>query len=82
LQSLKEGRFQRLILPVCEFLSQVRREQGRSVDFAVSVTESATMSQVLKLVSEQRVHRVFVVDDKKKPIGVISLTDILEQLAA
>jgi CBS-domain-containing membrane protein len=32
------------------------------------------------MISETNAHRVYLVDDNKKPIGVISLTDIINTM--
>jgi len=42
--------------------------------------ESTTFSQLLKLITSSRIHRVYVVDDNDRPLGVISLSDILPLL--
>jgi len=45
----------------------------------ISVTASDTLATSIQKCLEGRVHRVFIEDDKKKPVGVISLTDIICQ---
>ena len=40
-----------------------------------------TLREVLALLVERRLHRVYVVDAALRPIGVITLTDILRRLA-
>jgi CBS domain-containing protein len=42
------------------------------------VTPKQTVAEVAGLLTRAKVHRVFLVDENKKPIGVISLGDILE----
>jgi CBS domain-containing protein len=46
----------------------------------VSVKSDDTLEDVLKKLSEHRIHRIFVVDDEKKPIGCISLKDLLFEI--
>lgn len=38
------------------------------------------MALVIQLLAESRLHHVFVVDLKRRPVGVISLTDIIQAL--
>jgi len=45
----------------------------------IFVTKTNTMEEVLQQIVSNGVHRVFVVDDNKKPMDVISLRDILVQ---
>ena len=42
------------------------------------VRENATVGNVLNLLAKTGFHRVFVVDEDKKPVGVISFTDIIQ----
>lgn len=39
---------------------------------------TATFADVLKLLAEQKVFRVYVVDDEGRLLGVVRLADILE----
>jgi CBS domain-containing protein len=43
----------------------------------VSVKSSATLGQVIQNLVENRVHRVWLIDDKEKPIGVVTHTDLM-----
>jgi len=42
------------------------------------VRENATVGNVVNLLAKTGFHRVFVVDEDKKPVGVISFTDIIQ----
>jgi len=64
----------RLFVPVREFIKETRPD-GIS---AISVTSRATFSQVLDKLITNHIHRVYVVDGDSKPIGVISLLEILQ----
>jgi len=46
----------------------------------VFVYESETIERAMELLVRHRVHRVFVVDSQQRPIGVISLCDLLRVL--
>jgi CBS domain-containing protein len=49
-------------------------KQNRDV---IAVTMKTKASKAVKMASSKGVHRIFVVNAEKKPIGVISLVDII-----
>jgi len=46
----------------------------------VTVREESTFSEVLGLMTANKVHRLFVVDSAKHPIGIVSMTDVCRWL--
>jgi len=42
------------------------------------VHEDATVAHVVNLLAKTGYHRVFVVDDDMKPVGVVSFADIIK----
>lgn len=48
----------------------------------VSCEDTATVGEVLELMHTRAVHRVWVVDDARRPTGVISLADVLAVVSA
>jgi len=44
---------------------------------AIAVRKEITLRELLALISKKRVHRAYVIDATSKPIGVITLTDII-----
>jgi len=42
--------------------------------------ESSTLEEIIQIVATHRVHRVWVVDNLGRPVGVVSLSDVLRQL--
>ena len=54
------------------------REGARLV---VTCEDTATVAEVLDLMHVRAVHRVWVVDDARRPTGVIALSDILAAIA-
>lgn len=67
-------------LPIMEFLKAVRMQ---SVDIkapTIAVSESKPLVEVVGKLVATKVHRIFVVESSEnyKPIGVISITDILK----
>ncbi|MCC6417851.1 MAG: CBS domain-containing protein [Gemmataceae bacterium] len=47
----------------------------------ISVPPTATVGEVARLMLDARIHRVIVVDEDRRPIGVVSTTDILAAVA-
>ena len=63
---------------IMEYLSAIRqRELVNEVHPSCSVTVSASIGHVIELMHATKYHRVFVVDKEGRPIGVLSVTDIL-----
>lgn len=68
--------FGNLLQPVSEFLGAIRTKQKRASDFLISCLPSATLGEVVNLLSFAGVHRVAVVDEEQKALAVVTLTDI------
>jgi CBS domain-containing protein len=78
LKLITNYRFQALLLPVAEFLTHVRKEEGRVCkNYRVWCLPTTPLKTVIKRLAEDRIHRIYVVDEATlKPQGVVSLTDI------
>jgi CBS domain-containing protein len=48
----------------------------------VTVTPAISIRDVARIMIDAHVHRVIVVDDDQRPIGIVSSTDLLAVLAA
>jgi len=76
--------FWRLHQTVKNFLLKVRKENdetgGDRPRTVVTVKSQDTLETVLKKLSEHKIHRVFIIDDNKKPLGVISLKDVVREI--
>jgi len=72
--------FNDLLQPVSQFLSIVRKKQGRAEDFAVTVTLDTPVYEAVKKLNEEFVHRAYVVDQDFHLLGVFSLTDLMQRL--
>jgi len=76
--------FWRLYQTVHNFLLKIRKENnetsGDRPRTIVTVKPSDTLETVVKKLAEQKVHRIFITDDHKKPVGVISLKDVLQEI--
>jgi len=68
-----------LEMPVLEYLAAVRQRIITSQEKApiCAVQKDATIGRVIGLLEATQFHRLFIVDPKGNPIGVVSVTDIL-----
>ena len=70
--------------PIKNFLEKVRQEnsasQGSRPRHPVTLSETSTLEEAIEAMASHRLHRVFIVDQNKKPIGVISIQDILLEI--
>lgn len=68
---------------VMSYLSAVRQEDPtKEAKYPSShVKESSTLGHAIKLLAKTGYHRVFVVDPELKPVGVVSVTDVVDFLA-
>eukprot|EP00471_Norrisiella_sphaerica_P013224 CAMPEP_0184503394 /NCGR_PEP_ID=MMETSP0113_2-20130426/51868_1 /TAXON_ID=91329 /ORGANISM="Norrisiella sphaerica, Strain BC52" /LENGTH=179 /DNA_ID=CAMNT_0026892887 /DNA_START=620 /DNA_END=1159 /DNA_ORIENTATION=- len=48
---------------------------------ALAMKQGGTFKELLDLVVKNRVHRAYVIDDKCKPVAIITLSDILKHLS-
>jgi CBS domain-containing protein len=69
-----------LALPVMDFLSAVRQTQLHTRAPLVTVGPEATVAQVVRKMTVTGLHRVYVADKDRRPLGVISMGDVLRQL--
>jgi len=76
-----DGRlFWRLYQPAVDFLKKVREAEQDStkVKYVLQfATEDETLGQVIRKLVQSNLHRLFLVDENQKPIGVVSLKDVL-----
>eukprot|EP01133_Synstelium_polycarpum_P018035 gene18035-21529_t len=73
-----QGQYLNLLYqPITEYLSAIKKLTNcpRNV---VTCKKSDTFKDVVQKVAENKIHRIFVVNDENKLLGVISLLDILE----
>jgi len=79
--------FWRFYQTVDNFVLKLRKEfqeKDERPRHVLHATREDTIATVLRMLAEHKVHRVYIVDNKKdkKPIGVVSLKDILGELIA
>jgi len=64
----------RLFQDVRSFLTEKHKQSLNPV----AVNPNSNFSEVLSKMQEFKVHRVFVIDDERKPVGIISMTDVIK----
>jgi len=77
LKYLRSKDFPMLLLPLNQFIPSIRRIQGKPVDYLVSCSVNSRMIDVIHVIHNEKIHRIFAVNEKFQPEFVISLTDIL-----
>jgi len=73
--------FRLLYSPISEFLSDVRHSEVNIKNPSIVCKETDSISSILGKLVENRIHRIFVVDELSKPTKIITLTDIMKALA-
>jgi len=78
-----DGRlFWRLFQTTSSYLDKVKKEavEGSRPKRIQCCKSGKTLEDVINILADHNIHRVFIVDDQKKPIGIVTLKDILHQL--
>jgi len=70
----------KLFMPVSEFVTEIRRVTPKAIFPAISAHETDNLERVLLRFAATRIHRVFVVNAQEKLCGVISQRDLLRTL--
>jgi len=70
--------FDALLEPLEKFL---KRKTEDTITKPVVVTQDNTLRDVLNILTKTQVHRLYVVDDQKRPLGIITLSDLMETFA-
>ncbi len=74
--------FWRLFQPIDSYLPKVKKETpaGQRPRRVQTCRLGDTLGHVIDELATHNIHRVFIVDDNDKPIGVIALKDVLLEL--
>jgi len=73
---VKSPRRSTLLLPIAKFLEEVRKD-GLVEAPVVCCSPDDTLAHAMVSIATTNVHRVYVVDASKKPLRVITLTDVM-----
>ncbi|EAL63883.1 hypothetical protein DDB_G0287037 [Dictyostelium discoideum AX4] len=69
--------FENLYLSVGEFISKVRQQDYKAVNPSISCHMNDSLANIITRMVAANIHRVYIIDEERKPIGVISIHDIL-----
>jgi len=72
LKGITKDNFYKLSVPIHVMFSLVDKLP------AITVSPTTTLNDILGILTSTGVHRLFVIDEQKKPISIITLTDILQ----
>jgi len=70
----------KLLKSTHDFMKEGRQTKGKDAECLVSCTIHATLAEVVHKMNKEMVHRVFIVDQAMKPLGVLSITDLMKEL--
>lgn len=71
-----------LAMPVLDFFAQARQDiTGIDRAATITCTKDQTLTKVIAKLAKTKVHRIFVVDEAKQPLGIISVQDICRLFA-
>lgn len=68
-----------LRLPIVEFINIIRQQDLKERIPVVSVRTTDTLGKAIGKLAATGIHRVFVVDADQKPVGVVSVSDIISR---
>lgn len=74
LRGLRSHQLSSVLLPVLEFL---KSQRAGALSVPITATLSSSLYDVSMLMILHRIHRVWIVDDAQKPIGVVSMSDVI-----
>lgn len=66
-----------LNMPIFEYLCKVRQEKLKTMAPVVVVKPSDTLAKLIGKLHATRLHRVFVVDEHRHPLEVVSVSDLM-----
>ncbi len=59
------------------FLQKIRKIQGKNADYLVECSPTSTLKSVIKALHREKAHRVFIVDSKRRAVGVITQAEAI-----
>jgi len=80
LEGLATGSFDRLFLPITDYLKEFYKDVNEIMTPPIVVKLVDTLESVVLKLAASLKHRVYVIDNSNRPIGVITLIDIMELL--
>jgi len=72
--------FERLYLSTGEFVCHVRQANYRAIHPSICCTFDDTFQKIIMRLAAARIHRMYVVDENRHPVSVLSLHDVLSKI--
>jgi len=72
--------FTHLLRSVRDYLQMTRQEESKPYNFLVSCSPNTSIADAIKMMEKEKVHRIYLIDEMKKPLSVVSFTDILKEI--
>mmetsp|Transcript_2834 Transcript_2834/g.3821 ORF Transcript_2834/g.3821 Transcript_2834/m.3821 type:complete len:642 (-) Transcript_2834:3321-5246(-) len=70
-----------MTMQVGDFVANIKQANIKSSKPAVTTAPvSATLSNIIRLLAETKIHRLFIVDNQRRPVGVASVKDVIGSL--
>ena len=76
---IKSPRRSTLLLPIARFLDEVRKDSAVEAPVVCCLPDD-TLAHAMSSIATTNVHRVYVVDAAKRPLRVITLTDVMRYI--
>jgi CBS domain-containing protein len=80
IKGLTRANMQLLFRPLTDFLSRDRKRGWWQLP--ICATLDTTLEYLLLLFTATKVHRIYIIDDDGKPIGEVSLSDVIQKIAS
>jgi len=77
----EDALFTKLYKSTIDLVKQIRAKRINISAPSFCVTPKGTMEEVISKLSLLRVHRLYIEDEQRKPVGVLSLGDVLKVIA-
>ena len=71
-----------MFLPISKFIAEVRKDQSKEVNYAVTCAANAPLKEIVTKLAQEHVHRVFILNESKNLVGVVSQSDIVIEVFA
>jgi len=78
--SSEGGLFWRLYEPVSVFLDKLKNEFKLIPQNVITAKAEDNIEHVINLMTEHKIHRVYIVDNEEKPIGIVTIKDLLLEM--
>mmetsp|Transcript_14080 Transcript_14080/g.19592 ORF Transcript_14080/g.19592 Transcript_14080/m.19592 type:complete len:317 (-) Transcript_14080:111-1061(-) len=72
-----EALFTKMYKTTLEFIQAVRAKRLDTFAASIHCKESSTLKEIIERLAAAKIHRLYIVDDDHKPIGVLSLVDVM-----